>query len=128
MQTDVSLNVRDNRRHYELGGSHALVQGLQTNFHSKYYLYFDSYIYCICTFITNIYVASSSLCTLYRQINIVMCQVTATSFIHSMVVTVNKEFSGNNAQTRFLRWWVEVQKRCKQLSYVLKNINITDNF
>jgi hypothetical protein len=64
---------------------------------------------------TNIYVTSSSLCTLYRSINIVTCQVIETSFINTWIyrsinrslVTVHK---GKN-----LKWVTGIQKFCKRL-------------
>jgi hypothetical protein len=64
MQTDVALYVRQ-----IVGTMIVKVQSrprpesqppryfLPTKFRSQYYLHLSSYVYCICTFITNIYVA-----------------------------------------------------------------------
>ena len=71
---------------------------LQTKFRGQSYFHFSSYAYCISTFITIIYVASFSLCTLYRYINIIMCQVIATLFIYGRDISVIKEVYCNGAK------------------------------
>ena len=54
-----------------------------------------------------------------------MFQVIATSFIQCMIISFIKHIYGNIAQkSRFLKWWMEVQKRCKQTSYVLEIIKL----